>query len=73
MKSRFGIVDPKCEPAYGIKEKMKFSDKECWLNLKIHLDSDVNGEKMVEKFQNFKIFQILDKYVQVCNIKNPQA
>ena len=49
LKSRFGIIDVKCEPAFSIKEKMQFTDKECFLNLKFNLDSDVNGDALAEK------------------------
>lgn len=71
IKTRFGIIDSKCDPALSLKEKMKFSDKECWLTIKLHLDSDVDPSRTVEKFKEFGLWKLMERYMEVYNKKNP--
>jgi hypothetical protein len=40
LKTRFGIIDGKSEPAYSLRDKLKFSEKDCWISFKIYLDTD---------------------------------
>ncbi len=70
VKTRFGIIDSKSEPAFSLKEKMKFSDKECWLSIKFHLDTDVDASLVVDKMKGCGLWKLMERYVEVYNKKN---
>lgn len=69
LSTTFGIADGKTKPALLYRDVSKFSDKECWFFIKLHVDTSYGetAEDLVEQLENTKLKKLFDRYTQVHN------